>query len=57
MTKDTSNATAHADWTTGDTSAGRLVSGTLSHALENGEKVEIFSNGTSLGYANVSGKA
>jgi hypothetical protein len=51
MTKD--SGTAAADWTTADTSAGRLVSGTLSAPLLGDEQVAVFSNGTLIGNATV----
>jgi hypothetical protein len=60
MTKDSglaTTSTANKDWLTGDGSAGRLVSGTVSAALTTGQKVEVFANGTSIGYATVAGKA
>ena len=59
MTKDSSNASANADWTTADTSAGRLVSGSISAPLGTGEKVAVYTdNGTTfIGYATVNGQA
>jgi len=55
MTKDSSLATANADWLTNDGSAGRLVSGTLSAALSGSETLNIYANGTLLGTATVNG--
>ena len=54
MTKD-SSTTLNADWTTGDASAGRLVSGTVSAALAADEKVAVYTdNGaTFIGYATL----
>ena len=43
MTKDTSTATAYADWMTGDGSAGRLVSGTLQSPLAAGTSIKVYS--------------
>ena len=45
-----------ADFTTNDGSAGHLLSGTLSAALQTGEVVDVFANGVLIGTANVSGK-
>ena len=53
MTKDSSSSTANADWTTADTSAGRLVSGTLSAPLAADEKLAVYSNGSLIGYATL----
>jgi len=53
MTKDTSPTTAHADWTTGDASAGRLVSGTVSTPLGVGDVVKVYANGALIGDATV----
>ena len=53
MTKDSSLATATADWLTNDASAGRLVSGTLASALAAGDVVKVYANGTLIGNATV----
>jgi|GEM_PF-3393656 len=53
MTKDSSMATATADWLTNDASAGRLVSGTLASALAAGDVVKVYANGTLIGNATV----
>jgi hypothetical protein len=55
MTKDTGINENTADWTTADTSAGRLISGAISAPLVSGETVKVFSNGTLIGTAVVSG--
>jgi hypothetical protein len=54
MTKD-SGLTANADWTTLDTSAGRLVSGYVDEPLAAGETVKVYSNGVLIGDAVVNG--
>jgi hypothetical protein len=56
MTKDsgvTSLATANKDWTTNDSSAGRLVSGFISAPLGAGEVVNVYANSTLIGTASV----
>ena len=66
MTKDTglgtvttSNTSSNANWTTADGSAGRLVSGAISAALNAGEVVEVYVNKgagpVKIGNATVSG--
>lgn len=55
MTKDTGINENTADWTTANTSAGRLISGAISAPLVSGETVKVFSNGTLIGTAVVSG--
>ena len=60
MTKDSglpTSTTNNHDWLTNDGSAGRLVSGTLDAALTTGQKVQVFANGTSIGFATVVDKA
>ena len=49
------SGTSAADFTTNDGSAGHLLSGTLSAALQTGEVVDVFANGVLIGTANVSG--
>ena len=56
MTKDsgvTADATINKNWTTNDTSAGRLLSGTLSAPLDAGDVVKVYANGTLIGTATV----
>jgi len=58
MTKDsgtTPAATANADWTTNDASAGRLVSGQISAPLAAGEVVKVYANNVEVGTAVVNG--
>jgi hypothetical protein len=64
MTKDTGISTGGAEinaninpafWTTSDTSAGRLVSGSISAALTTGQSVEVYANGVKIGNAVVNG--
>ncbi len=63
MTKDSGLTASNSDWTTTDSSAGRLVSGTVSAALATGDTVAVFVNNGSttsfVGTATVSadGKA
>jgi co-chaperonin GroES (HSP10) len=54
MTKDSGvyNSVTN-NWLTNDTSAGRLVSGTLSAALASGEVLQVSSNGVLIGNATV----
>jgi hypothetical protein len=54
MTKDSGvNNSVTNNWLTNDTSAGRLVSGTLSAALASGEVLKVYSNGALIGNATV----
>ncbi|OYU30014.1 MAG: hypothetical protein CFE39_15715 [Comamonadaceae bacterium PBBC2] len=55
MTKDTGIASNNNDWITADTSAGRLVSGSISSALKSDEVIEVYANGVKIGNAQVSG--
>jgi hypothetical protein len=59
MTKDSGVTSGNANWTTSDSSAGRLVSGTISAPLNAGEVVNVYANGTLIGSATVAagGKA
>ncbi|WP_233254753.1 S-layer family protein [Limnohabitans sp. 2KL-51] len=56
MTKDsgvTTTSNINSNWTTNDTSAGRLLSGTLSAPLDAGDVVKVYANGTLIGTATV----
>ena len=55
MTKDSglSGTSPNSNWTTGDSSAGRLVSGFISSPLGAGEVVNVLRDGTLLGTATV----
>ena len=48
-----SGTSANSNWTTGDGSAGRLVSGFISAPLGTGEVVNVYRDGTLLGTATV----
>ncbi|PUE22823.1 hypothetical protein B9Z38_15035 [Limnohabitans sp. MMS-10A-160] len=54
MTKDSGTiANTNANWTTSDSSAGRLVSGTLSAPLAAGETLKVFVGGVEIPAANI----
>ncbi|MDP4733814.1 MAG: Ig-like domain-containing protein, partial [Limnohabitans sp.] len=53
MTKDSGPSGTNADWFTADTSAGRLVSGTVSKPLVSGDVVNVYANGALIGTATV----
>ncbi len=53
MTKDSGISASNSDWATNDGSAGRLVSGSVSSALAADEEVQVFANGTAVGYATL----
>ncbi|WP_233254705.1 hypothetical protein [Limnohabitans sp. 2KL-51] len=56
MTKDsgvTADATINSNWITNDTSAGRLISGTVATPLAAGDVVKVYANGTLIGNATV----
>jgi hypothetical protein len=56
MTKDsgvTSSSTINNNWITNDTSAGRLISGTVATPLASGDVVKVYANGTLIGNATV----
>ncbi|PUE42233.1 hypothetical protein B9Z49_21155, partial [Limnohabitans sp. 2KL-51] len=56
MTKDsgvTADATINSNWITNDTSAGRLISGTVATPLASGDVVKVYANGNPIGNATV----
>jgi hypothetical protein len=56
MTKDsgvTTLSNSNSNWITNDTSAGRLISGTVATPLASGDVVKVYANGTLIGNATV----